>query len=116
MSDPKVAQLLHDLALVDGEILAVVDAARVLIYSLLPNATERVMYGGLMFATRSDFCGIFAYKKHVSVEFGRGCDLADVAGVLEGGGKFRRHIKLQSTRDIEAKSLAQYVLQAEQLA
>ncbi len=116
MSDPKVAQLLHDLALADAEVLAVVEAARALIYSLLPTATERVMYGGLMFATTADFCGIFAYKKHVSVEFGRGCDLADVVGVLEGCGKFRRHIKLLSTHDIESKSLAQYVLQAAQLA
>ncbi|MGL4994876.1 MAG: DUF1801 domain-containing protein, partial [Deefgea sp.] len=100
----------------DPEVLMLVEAARALIYSLLPMATERVMYGGFMFATTADFCGIFAYKKHVSVEFGRGCDLADVAGVLEGGGKFRRHIKLSSIGDIEGKSLAQYVLQAEQLA
>ena len=116
MSDPKVAQLLHDLALVDGEILAVVEAARALIYSLLPTATERVMYGGFMFATKTDFCGIFAYKKHVSVEFGHGCDLDDAAGVLEGCGKFRRHIKLLSIGDIEEKLLAQYIFQAEQLA
>ena len=116
MSDPKVAQLLHDLALADPDRLAVVEAARALIYSLLPTATERVMYGGFMFATQTDLCGIFAYKKHVSVEFGRGCDLADAAGVLEGGGKFRRHIKLLSTSDVEAKSLAQYLVQAERLA
>lgn len=116
MSDPKVVSLLHDLALFHPERLAVVEAVRALVYSLLPQATERVMYGGLMYATRDDFCGVFAYQKHVSVEFGRGCDLHDIAGVLEGGGKFRRHIKLFSVSDIEAKSLAQYIVQAEQLA
>ncbi|MBM5572162.1 MULTISPECIES: DUF1801 domain-containing protein [Deefgea] len=116
MSDAKVASLLHDLALLDVERLAVVEAVRTLIYSLLPSATERVMYGGLLFATQADFCGIFAYQKHVSVEFGRGCDLSDVAGVLEGGGKFRRHIKLFSLKDIEDKSLAQYIVQAEKIA
>ena len=116
MSDAKVAQLLHDWALVDADRLAVVEAARTLIDSLLPAATERVMYGGLMFATKADFCGIFAYQKHVSVEFGRGCDLADAACVLEGAGKFRRHIKLFTIHDIEGKSLAQYIVQAEQIA
>ncbi len=115
MNDPKVAQLLHDLALADGEILAIVEATRALIYATVPSATERVMYGGFMFSAAADFCGVFAYKKHVSLEFGRGCDLNDAAGVLEGGGKFRRHIKLLSLADVEAKSLAQYILQAQQL-
>jgi hypothetical protein len=49
---------------------------------------------------------VFAYSEHVSVEFGRGCDLADPHGVLEGSGKFRRHIKLRNLADIEARHLA----------
>ena len=115
MNDPRVTQLLHDLALADGDILAIVEATRALIYSVVPTASERVMYGGLMFGDASDFCGVFAYKNHVSLEFGRGCDLQDVAGVLEGGGKFRRHIKLMQVADLEAKSVAQYILQAHAL-
>ncbi|MBI1906353.1 MAG: DUF1801 domain-containing protein [Rhodocyclales bacterium] len=112
MSDDKITQLLSDLALTNpgGHELAL--AARQTIRAVAPAATERVMYGGFMFADTAQFCGVFAYKDHVSVEFGRGCDLADTHGVLEGNGKLRRHIKLHSLADVAAKHLRGYVAQA----
>jgi hypothetical protein len=55
------------------------------------------------------FAGVFAYKDHVTVEFGQGAKIQDTFGFLEGSGKFRRHIKLKVTSDIEDRRLADYV-------
>ena len=70
------------------------------------------MYGGFMFAATTRFCGVFAYTEHVSIEFGRGCDLTDPYRVLEGSGKLRRHIKVHTLADIEAKHVRAYIRQA----
>ena len=109
MNDEKVACLLSDLQLTNPDRYELVQAVRSAIYSAVPGASERVMYGGFMFSETAPFCGVFAYAKHVSVEFGRGCDLDDAHGVLEGRGKLRRHIKLSAPTDITAKFLASYV-------
>ncbi len=59
-----------------------------------------------------EICGVFAYTEHVSIEFGRGCDLKDPHHVLEGSGKLRRHIKVHTLADIKAKHVLAYVTQA----
>lgn len=112
MSDARVEQLLNDINLVNPERHELVMAARRVIHKEVKQATERVMYGGFMFAAPNDFCGVFAYAEHISVEFGRGCDLQDEWQVLEGKGKLRRHIKIHSLDEIKSKHLADYVRQA----
>lgn len=115
MATTSVDQLLSDLALANPERHALVLAIRQAIAVVAPNATQRVMYGGIMFSTPAPCCGVFAYAEHVSVEFGRGSELIDTHGVLEGQGKFRRHIKLRNPADIAAKHLADHVRQAIEL-
>lgn len=112
MTDTRVEQLLNDIRLVNPERYELVAAARRVIYKEVKQATERVMYGGFMFAAPQDFCGVFAYAGHISIEFGRGCDLSDEWKVLEGKGKLRRHIKIHSLHEIAGKHLAAYVRQA----
>ena len=112
MSDEKVEQLLSDLRLTNPNRHELVQALRSTVYTIVPHASERVMYGGFMFAGTAQFCGVFAYTEHVSIEFGRGCDLKDPHRVLEGSGKLRRHIKAFTPADIEAKHLADYIAQA----
>ncbi|MFC7421766.1 DUF1801 domain-containing protein [Iodobacter arcticus] len=114
MSDEKIEQLLRDICLNNPELHTVVQSIRALIYSLIPHASERVMYGGLIFADATPFCGVFVYTRHISLEFSRGCDLQDPHQVLEGKGKVRRHIKIQEATDIEAKYLSTYLLEAHQ--
>ncbi|WP_027390596.1 DUF1801 domain-containing protein [Chrysiogenes arsenatis] len=84
-------------------------AVRTLIKSQFPTAEEEVKYGGILFCADVQFCGVFAYKAHVSVEFSHGAKINDSAGHLEGAGKGRRHIKLRTVADIEAKQLATYL-------
>ncbi|ABR90855.1 Uncharacterized conserved protein [Janthinobacterium sp. Marseille] len=112
MTDARVEQLLNDIRLVNPERHELVAAARRVIYTEVKQASERVMYGGFMFAAPKDFCGVFAYAEHISIEFGRGCDLNDEWQVLEGKGKLRRHIKIHSLAEIKSKHLAAYIKQA----
>ena len=46
-----------------------------------------------------------AFKTHVNVGFFRGAEIADPAGLLEGTGKFMRHVKLRPDRDVNATAL-----------
>ena len=115
MATTSVEQLLSDLELANPERHGLVLAVRQAIVAVAPDATQRVLYGGIMFSAPTQCCGVFAYAEHVSVEFGRGSDLIDPHGVLEGQGKFRRHIKLRNPTDIAAKHLTDLVRQAIEL-
>jgi hypothetical protein len=46
-----------------------------------------------------------AFTAHVNVGFFGGADLADPCGLLEGTGKFMRHVKLRPGRDLDADAL-----------
>ena len=46
-----------------------------------------------------------AFKDHVNVGFFRGAELADPAGLLEGAGKFMRHVKLRPDSPVQAAAL-----------
>lgn len=112
MTDDRIQQHLADLRLLNGDHHALVLALRELILGLAPGISEGVKYGGILFAAGEAFCGVFAYARHVSLEFGSGASLADPYGVLEGNGKFRRHIKLSTLADMEAKQVRHYLLSA----
>lgn len=55
------------------------------------------------------FAYVNAFKDHVNVGFFRGAELADPAGLLEGTGKFMRHVKLRPGRDFNAKALTKLI-------
>ena len=81
-----------------------------IIRDVYPDAGRRGMYGGVVFEKEAGnhstmVCGHFVYKQHVSLEFSKGYLLEDPAGVLEGSGKYRRHIKLTDVTDIEDKQV-----------
>jgi hypothetical protein len=46
-----------------------------------------------------------AFRDHVNVGFFRGATLADPAGLLEGTGKYMRHVKLWPDHDTDATAL-----------
>lgn len=119
MTQKSVEMLLQDIQLVNEANHETVMAVRALVRRLFANVTEEVKYGGIMFTSGAPFAGVFAYKAHVSVEFGSGAQIIDTWGFLEGAGKGRRHIKLVSAAQIAEKQLAAYLplaLQAAQAA
>lgn len=116
LTDPQADRLLEDLCLVAPILHDTVQAVRTLVMRLAPGATETVKYGGLLFQAPGPFCGVFAYRQHVSLEFSQGHALRDVDGVLQGTGRLRRHIKLATPADVEAPHVADFIRQAAALA
>ena len=55
------------------------------------------------------FAYVNVFKAHVNVGFFRGAELADPAGLLEGTGKFMRHVKLRPDREVNATELFKLV-------
>jgi hypothetical protein len=50
-----------------------------------------------------------AFKAHVNVGFFLGAEIADPEGLLEGTGKFMRHVKLRPERDFNAMALMKLI-------
>lgn len=50
-----------------------------------------------------------AFTAHVNVGFFRGAELSDPHGLLEGTGKFMRHVKLGPGRGVEAAALVKLI-------
>jgi hypothetical protein len=50
-----------------------------------------------------------AFTHHVNVGFFRGAVLADREGLLEGTGKFMRHVKIKPERGVDAAALTQLI-------
>ena len=52
---------------------------------------------------------VSAFKAHVNVGFFRGAELADPEGLLEGTGKFMRHVKLRPGSKVSAAALRKLI-------
>lgn len=50
-----------------------------------------------------------AFKAHVNVGFFQGATLTDPAGLLEGSGKYMRHVKLKPGAVVNAAALARLI-------
>ena len=50
-----------------------------------------------------------AFRDHVNVGFFRGAEIADPGRLLEGTGKFMRHVKLRPDREVDAAELRKLV-------
>ena len=51
------------------------------------------------------FAYVNAFQAHVNLGFFRGAELADPAGLLEGSGKYMRHVKLRPGGPVDATAL-----------
>ena len=55
------------------------------------------------------FAYVNAIKAHVNAGFFRGAEIADPKGLLEGTGKFMRHVKLKPEGDVDATALMKLI-------
>ena len=108
----QVEKHLEDLMLLNEEQYTIIQKLRDIVFMIHPNTNERIMYGGIMFSLDDDFGGIFTRKSHISFEFGQGFLFDDPERLLEGNGKFRRHLKIRSLSDIDAKKVSFFVKQS----
>lgn len=58
------------------------------------------------------FAYVDAYAEHAGIGFFFGADLDDPAGVLEGGGKRMRHVKLRPQRMPDETALGELIMAA----
>ncbi len=92
----------------------ILNKLREIVFDNSPKVQERMMYGGIMFSSSEDFGGVFVYDKHISFEFSFGYKFDDPNNLLEGKGKYRRHLKLKSIDDIEIKNVDYFVKQVKE--
>jgi len=55
------------------------------------------------------FAYVGAFKAHVNIGFFRGAEIADPKVLLEGTGKFMRHVKLSTGRNVDAEALSKLI-------
>ena len=55
------------------------------------------------------FAYVDAFKAHVNVGFFGGAGLADPAGLLEGSGKYMRHVKLRPEAPVDSAALTELI-------
>jgi hypothetical protein len=72
---------------------------------------REVMHDGHPTACVGDsaFGYVNAFSAHVNVGFFHGAELADPMGLLEGTGKFMRHVKLGPGREVDDDALEQLI-------
>lgn len=116
MAIKSVQTLVEDIRLISETNHEIVEVVRTLVKKTFKSTSEEIKYGGILFSSGVQFCGVFAYKEHVSVEFGSGAKIEDEFGFLEGAGKGRRHLKLKSVADVKSKKLAEYLSLAHRAA
>lgn len=95
----------------------IIDNLEEMIIELAPDANLRPMYGGTVIELETDnpksrIGGFYVYADYVSFEFAKGVQLEDPNDVLEGAGKFRRHVKLRGADDVKTKTCKRFLDQA----
>lgn len=75
---------------------------------------RELLHDGLPTACVGDaaFAYVNAFTAHVNIGFFGGAMLADPGGLLEGNGKFMRHVKLRPDRAINEQALKQLITTA----
>jgi hypothetical protein len=58
------------------------------------------------------FAYVNAFTAHVNVGFFRGAEISDPDGLMEGTGKYMRHVKLRPERDVDHTALAKLIATA----
>ncbi len=75
------------------------------------DEVREVLHDGCPVACLGDapFGYVNVFKAHVNVGFFHGAALADPAGLLEGNGKFMRHVKLRAGQPVNADALSRLI-------
>ena len=87
------------------------------IQSSVPTSSKLSKYGGTIFTLEpaekeGQFCGVFIYSKHVQLSFSNGSQLNDTRKILQGSGKYRRHVNLKINDKIDYEYLKDLIHQA----
>lgn len=92
---------------------SVIRALRALVKRAAPTLEEAVKYSnGCWVQGKYPIAYVYAAEDHTQFGFMAGSMLADPKGLLGGNGRFVRHVKLRSVRDIVERDLVALLAQA----
>ena len=105
--DPAIDAWMHKHA---GELGAIVERWFEVVRACGDDVRE-ILHDGHPTACVDDaaFGYVNAFKAHVNVGFFRGAEIADPHGILEGTGKFMRHVKLRPEHEVDASALMKLI-------
>lgn len=98
------------------QVHGLVDAARALLFKLLPHVVETVDVPAKLLAYgygprySDSICTIILSQKGIKLGFYKGASLPDPAGLLAGSGKVHRHVVITDVAAVQAPALTQLVL------
>jgi hypothetical protein len=101
---------------------ALAERARQIIRSIVPDAEEEAIdvWQAIAFACGSgmkiQFCSIAPYKEVLKLNFNRGGELPDPAGLLEGVAKRERFVRLEKAEDLERDTVTALIQAAADMA
>ena len=113
--DLRAQQFIDSIPVLDSTKYEILNTLRKIVFNNFPDVKERMMYGGILFSDTHDFGGVFVYAKHISFEFSNGYLFDDPEKILEGKGKYRRHLKFRSLDDIETKKATYFIKQSKRI-
>lgn len=104
----------------DAEKQSLIELLDTLVMAAVPKAIKVAKYGGTLYTLKPDekegqFSDVFPYKAHVQLSFAQGASLDDPEGLLEGGGKYRRHLTFKNLEDVDAKIIKRFCKAAAKL-
>lgn len=112
MIDPKIQAFLRTIQELRGDQFELIVRLREIVLASGSSVSEEFKYGGILFSSDVNFCGIFSYDHHVTLEFSNGAKIEDVHKLLKGRGKYRRHLQLFNLGEIETSHVRDYIMMA----
>ena len=90
-----------------------VRALRKLVKRAAPGLVESVKWGnGCWLKGKKPVAFVYSAPDHVQFGFFAGSALKDPKGLLQGSGRYVRHVKIQATSDLDARALGALLRQA----
>ena len=92
---------------------AVIGALRRFVKQVQPKLTEAVKWGnGCWIGTNHPVAYVYSATGYIQFGFFNGSSLKDPKGLLEGKGKYVRHIKVRDASEIDERAFAALLKQA----
>lgn len=108
----EVEKFLAGIRFINSEHYEMIVDIRAVLYDSYPEVTERIQFGGIVFYQGKRLCcGLFSNKHHLTLEFSNGYLFKDPDGLLQGKGKYRRHLKLVYKKDIPLMHVGWFIKQ-----
>jgi len=89
---------------------------RKLIAASAPELNEEFKWSQPVYCLNGPVVYLAVHSDHINLGFYKGARLSDPAKILEGSGKFLRHVKIFTSSDIQVAPLKRLIRQAAKLA